>query len=144
MRRSCHRRAQCIGVCDWHQLLARLPVLLDGDGQFIGNSSVANSKEDAVTDRQFQLLLEGARRLDEPYAGQSRFVIFAPVALGIGQVLIEEFSQLVHGRGDVLVPVVEVDMRRAFNREELSVLTGPLNRILAVVQRGCLGASDHQ
>ncbi len=44
----------------------------------------------------------------QTYASQFRFNIFAPVTLGIGQVLIKEFGQLVHSRGDILILVVEV------------------------------------
>ena len=48
-----------------------------------GTASTTTSKEDALTDRQFQLLLEGARRLDDPFARQARFVIFATDRLGM-------------------------------------------------------------
>nr|WP_282594480.1 site-specific integrase [Halomarina salina] len=48
-----------------------------------GTASTTTSKEDALTDRQFQLLLEGARRLDDPFARQARFVIFATGRLGM-------------------------------------------------------------
>jgi len=51
--------------------------------QLVDNGAVANSKEDALSDRQFQLLLEGARRLDAPYASQARFIIFATGRLGM-------------------------------------------------------------
>ncbi|MFD1514455.1 hypothetical protein [Halomarina rubra] len=51
--------------------------------QLVDDGSVANSKEDALSDRQFQLLLEGARRLDAPYANQARFIIFATGRLGM-------------------------------------------------------------
>jgi len=51
--------------------------------QLVNDGAVANSKEDALSDRQFQLLLEGARRLDAPYASQARFIIFATGILGM-------------------------------------------------------------
>ncbi|MFC6722841.1 tyrosine-type recombinase/integrase [Halobium palmae] len=51
--------------------------------RLIGSEQVLNSKEDALTDRLFQLLLEGARRLEEPYTSLARFVIFATGRLGM-------------------------------------------------------------
>lgn len=41
------------------------------------------TKEDALTDRDFQLLLEGAAELDEYYAKQARFVVLVGGRLGL-------------------------------------------------------------
>ncbi|MFD1515689.1 site-specific integrase [Halomarina rubra] len=45
--------------------------------------SVNNSKEDAITEREYELLLEGAQRLRDPYDHQCRFVIVACGRLGL-------------------------------------------------------------
>ena len=38
---------------------------------------VRYSREDALTDKEFVLLLEGARKLEEPIDLQARFIIMA-------------------------------------------------------------------
>lgn len=46
-------------------------------------NQVRHSKEDALGDRDFELLLEGASRLDQPYALETRFVILVAGRLGM-------------------------------------------------------------
>lgn len=52
---------------------------------------------------------------------------FAPVSL---ELLFEELGQIVHGWIDVLVSVVEIDMRRALDHEGLGTLTGCFDGVL--------------
>ena len=42
-----------------------------------------HSKRDALTNREFELLLEGARKLDDYYSLQARFIIFMAGRLGM-------------------------------------------------------------
>lgn len=48
-----------------------------------GHNSVRHSKEDALSEREFELLLEGATRLDDYYGDQAQFVILVLGRLGL-------------------------------------------------------------
>lgn len=54
-----------------------------GDGKNVPTDEVRHTKEDALSDREFQLLLEGASDLDEYYAFQARFCILVFGRLGM-------------------------------------------------------------
>ncbi|MFB1066430.1 tyrosine-type recombinase/integrase [Natrinema sp. H-ect4] len=42
-----------------------------------------HSKEDALDEREYELLLEGATRLDEPYSRETRFIVLVAGRLGL-------------------------------------------------------------
>jgi len=47
------------------------------------SNSIRHSKDDALTDREFELLLEGAGHLDEPYASEAQFTVLVLGRLGL-------------------------------------------------------------
>lgn len=57
-------------------------------------NQVRHSKEDALDDREFELLLEGASRLDPPYDLEARFVILVAGRLGM------RLGEITHMRED--------------------------------------------
>lgn len=55
-----------------------------GDNSCIGSSQkVRHSKEDALDDREFELLAEGATRLEAPYDRETKFLVLVMGRLGL-------------------------------------------------------------
>jgi len=70
---------------------------------------VRYSREDALTDREFVLLLEGADSLKEPFDIQARFIIYAAGRLGMRSGEIAHISNEWVDRGTNLIKIPSYD-----------------------------------